>query len=96
MIAVATTVDESQTFTDLFPNPTSESFYFNYTGNNFSEPINVILMNNNGKVVSVTEFIEFNKAQSLNILTIETANGLYQVIISQCDKKEIKRISVIH
>jgi hypothetical protein len=82
-------------FSDLYPNPTSESFTFNYGGKDFNTPIVMTLVNNIGQVIEVVEFTEFNKHQGMTVDVSRLSMGMYHVSIVQGEHRELKKISVV-
>jgi hypothetical protein len=94
-ISVLSTVDADGLFTEVFPNPTNGSFYFNYAGSNLKSPIEVDIYNNSGKLIQSHTFEDFSKYQSVSVDTENLSNGVYKVVLKQGDYFELRRISVI-
>lgn len=80
---------------NIYPNPSNTNFHFNYGGSDYQSEIKVEVTNSLGQVVSIQEYSKFNKYVALTIDASGLSEGLYQVRISQGDKSETQKISVI-
>lgn len=94
-IALSTEVEIENLFSDVYPNPTDNSFYFNYGGKDFTNIIEVNVFNAAGQLMTSETFDNFNSTQSMEIETIDLPTGIYYVYITQNEKREIKKISII-
>jgi hypothetical protein len=94
-IAISTEVEIEHLFSDVYPNPTDNSFYFNYGGKDFNSVIEVNIFNTAGQLMISKTIDTFNSTQSMEIETIDLPTGIYYVSISQSDKREMKKISII-
>jgi hypothetical protein len=94
-IAISTEIEIIDHFSNLYPNPTSEYFHFNYGGKDFSSPIILSMYDATGKLVKQMEFDSFNNSQNMQVETSDIEVGMYQVIITQNEHQERKKISII-
>lgn len=94
-IALASELEVEGLFSNVYPNPTSGTFYFNYGGRDFTNEIVVNVTNSMGQVVYSKTVQQFNASQSIEVDASQFSEGLYNVEIVQGETKEIKRISII-
>ena len=83
-------------FSNVFPNPSNESFYFMYGGESLNVAIEITLFDNSGKEIYREERNEFNKSQGITVDTSKLPNGIYQVQLVQGDYLNNQRIAVLH
>jgi hypothetical protein len=81
-------------FTDVYPNPSSNIFYFNYTGKLFNQPITIRLMNSVGSVLLDGVIEKFNDSQSIPFKLMGISKGYYVIEIIQGEHRETKKIMV--
>lgn len=81
---------EDVLFTDLFPNPAGDRIYFNYSGNNFDEPIEITIWSTENKKIFHTIYEKFDNYQSLNIDCMKMQKGVYTATIRQGQNTEHK------
>lgn len=94
VVSVSTIKDEESWVTDVFPNPATESFTFQYNGHNSMEPLVVEVFDMLGrKMISKEYTVKPNKANL--VYTSGLDNGQYQVVFTQGDDKEIQTISIL-
>ena len=95
VISIATNLSTNLGLTSaIYPNPSKDKFYFNYTGNNFETPIHIQVRNLVGQKVS-EQTVKLNDVNQL--FEIDASNfieGVYFVNITQAGVKVVKRISV--
>lgn len=94
-IALASEIEVEGLFSNVYPNPTSGTFYFNYGGRDFTNEIVVNVTNSMGQIVYSKTVQQFNASQSIEVDASQFSEGLYNVEIIQGEAKEIKRISII-
>lgn len=94
-IAINTEVEIIDQFSNLYPNPTSDYFHFNYGGTDFSNTIYLEMYDQTGKLVKQMEFENFNDSQNMEVETNDIETGMYQVILTQRDHQERRKISII-
>lgn len=94
-IVVSRDLEESNVFSELYPNPTTGDVYFNYNGNNFTEPIEVTLFSTTGGKMTKNGYVSFNNYQGLNIDCKDLSNGVYSVTLRQGAKIEHKKFTII-
>lgn len=82
-------------FSDVYPNPSSDIFYFNYTGKMFNIPLNVKITDILGNVLIHGLIDNFNNTQAIPFKLIGVDKGNYLIEISQGEHKEIKNIMVL-
>ena len=82
-------------FSSVYPNPSDETFYFMYGGHDFNTPIIATIYNNLGQVVISQEYTIFSDDQANSINCEGLAAGAYNIVLSQGDKHEIQKISII-
>jgi hypothetical protein len=80
---------------DIYPNPTKDRFFFNYTGNNMDTPVNVEVVNMMGQVIEAYEVNLTDPNELFEVNTSRYTEGIYFVNITQGPLKMVKRISVI-
>jgi hypothetical protein len=81
--------------TELFPNPTNSFANFTYTGDNELEPLNVTLKNEMGQTVQEFNYISVHKGMT-NMLNVEDLkSGVYQVIFTQGNQRQVTRLALI-
>lgn len=95
-ITIRRDLDAQGMFSELYPNPTNDQIYFNYSGSDFETPLEVTLSSIGGKVIKTIVYTDFNKNQGLNLSTDYLSNGMYQVVLKQGEKISVKRITVLH
>ena len=94
-IVVSRESQESELFSELYPNPSTGDVYFNYTGSNFTEPIEVTLFSTTGGRMTKYGYVSFNNYQGLNIDCKELSNGIYSVTLRQGAKIVHKKFTII-
>jgi hypothetical protein len=94
-ISIVSTIVADGLFTELFPNPTNGAFYFNYAGKDFNSAIEITILNSAGQLIKVDSFENYSKNQSISIDTDNLSNGVYQILLKQNDKTEVRRISIL-
>ena len=82
-------------FSSVYPNPSDDTFYFMYGGHDFNTTIIATIYNNLGQVVISQEFGIFSDDQANSINCEGLATGTYNIVLSQGDKHEIQKISLI-
>jgi len=95
VIALNMTLDDN-TFSNVFPNPSDQSFYFMYGGESLNIPIEITLFDNSGKEIYRDEVVQFNKSQGITVDISKLTNGIYQVQLVQGESKNYQRISILH
>ena len=81
-------------FSDIYPNPSSGAFFFNYNGDRFDRAINVKVNNMLGDVLLDGDVTEFNNTQGIQFKTYGLSSGVYYVTITQDDTALVKKIIV--
>lgn len=94
-IALARDFDFTTVFSHFFPNPSTNTFYFNYGGDYFNQPIHVAMYNSTGQVVLTQTFESFNNQVSMSVNCDQLATGIYHVVLSQGDVTEYQRVSLM-
>ncbi|MCE2711565.1 MAG: T9SS type A sorting domain-containing protein [Cryomorphaceae bacterium] len=94
-IVVSRQSQDSEIFSELYPNPSTGDVYFNYTGSNFTEPIEVTLFSTTGGRMTKYGYVSFNNYQGLNIDCKDLSNGVYSVTLRQGSKIEHKKFTII-
>jgi len=87
-------IDSPYVFSDIYPNPSSDIFYFNYNGKLFNKPINVKIKNLIGGVLINGVVEKYNNTQAIPFKLMDISKGHYIVEISQGEHREIKKIMV--
>jgi hypothetical protein len=87
-------IDGGSLFSNIYPNPSSDLFYFVYNGKKFGQPINVKIMTNTSKVLLEGEVTKFNDTQGIPFNLDGIDKGVYLVEISQGENSEIKKVMV--
>lgn len=80
---------------DIYPNPTKDRFFFNYTGNDMDTPVNVQVVNTIGQIVEAYEVNLTDPNELFEVNTSRYNEGVYIVNITQGPLKMVKRISVM-
>lgn len=94
-IVVSRDAENTELFSELYPNPTTGDVYFNYTGTNFTEPIEVTLFSTTGGRMTKYGYLSFNNYQGMNIDSKDLSNGVYSVTLRQGAKIEHKKFTII-
>lgn len=92
VIALARDFEFTTIFSQFFPNPSTNTFYFNYGGDYFNQPIEMNIYNNMGQIVMTQTYENFNSQMSMSVDCSGLAKGMYQVELSQGDKTEYQKI----
>lgn len=79
-------------FSDIFPNPSTNVFFFNYNGKMFNTPINVKIESSLGVIVMEGEIDNYNNSQSISFDLNGVNKGIYLVKITQGNNSETKRL----
>lgn len=79
----------------LFPNPTSDFATFLYNGTDINTPLNVTIVNQLGEKVQNLNHVNLHKNIALTLRTNEMAEGLYQVIFTQGDQRQVQKLSIV-
>lgn len=79
----------------LSPNPASGYATFNYNGTDVTTPLNVQIVNEMGKVINNLTFMNIFKGMPQTIGTSELANGTYQIIFTQGDKRQVQKLVIL-
>ncbi len=80
---------------ELYPNPTKDRFFFNYTGRDMNTPVQVQVVNMMGQVVEAYEVNLTDPNELFEVNTTRYNEGIYFVNITQGPLKTVKRISVM-
>ena len=95
VILVDNTLDlQDLHFSELYPNPVSNSFRFNYFDHNYKEEITVLVYSTHGELM---KSVHFNPSSSDKLFTVnvdELQNGVYWVKIIQGDVVAHKKIII--
>ncbi len=83
-------------FSDCYPNPSTNAFYFQYTGLNTQQAIELNIINMLGEIVQTATFDSFNKYQGIAINTDHLPTGYYHVVLKQAEHMETKKIAIVH
>ncbi len=83
-------------FSDFYPNPSDHYMYFQYGGNDFTNPVQIEVLNSIGEKIMVYEVTEFNKYQGIQLDASLLPTGLYTARIHQGDEFETKKIVIAH
>lgn len=95
-IAVKNIFSNSNTmFSDIYPNPGSDNFFFNYSGDRFNTPIQIRIIDQFGHCLLVGETDNFNNSVAISFNLNGVAAGIYIVEITQDTHTEIKRVTVL-
>jgi hypothetical protein len=94
VISIRKEISTDGLFSDIYPNPSSRVFFFNYNGNNTSDPITVEVISLDGKQVLYGQTGSFNNYQGISMDVSGVPKGVYTVNIEQLDNVEIKRIVI--
>ena len=87
-------MDGNSIFSNIYPNPSQGTFYFLYGGHRFNEPITIQVTNLIGKILLHAETTTFNNSQGISFDLSVLSRGSYNVVISQSNTIEIKKIQV--
>ena len=79
-------------FSDIFPNPSTNVFFFNYNGKMFNTPINVKIESSLGVIIMEGEIDKYNNSQSISFDLNGVNKGIYLVKITQGNNSETKRL----
>lgn len=79
----------------IFPNPADNFVTFTYTGSNENLPLQVQVLNEVGAAVIDNTFLNVYNGMPTTLRIDELANGLYQVVFTQGEHQEVKKLSVI-
>jgi len=82
-------------FSEIYPNPSSNLFYFNYNGNVFNTPINIKIESNLGEIIREGVVDKYNSSQSISLDLTGVSRGVYLVKITQGTLTETKKIIVL-
>lgn len=90
-------VNSADLFVGPYPNPADQSFNFNYNGSDYTQPIQLSLIDQQGKKIIDNLFIIPGTSwQGIPIRTADFESGIYFLELVQGDYKEMKRVSIIH
>lgn len=95
VIAVVREIEINDIVSNIYPNPSSGEFYFNYGGVDYKTAVTVEVINTFGQTVLREEYNKFNKHVAMSFDGSELSEGLYQVKITQGDAFEVQKISVV-
>lgn len=82
-------------FTDVYPNPSTDIFYFHYTGSLLNQPLKIRVTDLLGNTILEGNVDKFNNTQAIPFKLIGVEKGNYLIEISQGEHKEIKNIMVL-
>ncbi len=94
VVSIRKEVSSDGLFSDVYPNPSKDIFFFNYNGTNTSDPITVEIISMDGKTILSGQQDNFNNYQGISMDTSTVPNGVYVVRITQLDNSEMKRIII--
>ncbi|MCJ8291645.1 MAG: T9SS type A sorting domain-containing protein [Crocinitomicaceae bacterium] len=96
VISIATNKgDADQLVNTIFPNPASDFTTFRFEGTDVETPINVRVLNQLGQIVFDENYTLLKARSDLRINTSKLERGIYQVVFSQGDQKQIERLSIM-
>lgn len=87
-------MDSQYVFSDVYPNPSSDIFYFNYNGNSLNETIYVKVTNLLGKTVLTGSVDKYNNSQAIPFKLIGVEKGNYFIEIKKGEHTETKKLMV--
>ena len=79
-------------FSEIFPNPSSNLFYFNYNGKIFNTPINIKIASTLGETVREGIVKKYNNSQAISFNLDGLESGVYLVELTLGNIREIKRV----
>ncbi len=86
---------EGDMVSNPFPNPTNSYVNFTYLGENENIPLTVALVNDIGQTVSSKTFTDVYEGMQSTLEVRDLSSGLYQVVFTQGDRREVKKLSII-
>lgn len=94
IITISTGNLDDNWVSNLLPNPASDNFSFQYQGNNFNEPVVINMYNSLGQLI-YTQSEDIKNKPGVTIDSSLLENGAYIVMITQGDKKMMKKLTII-
>lgn len=79
-------------FSEIFPNPSSKLFYFNYNGKIFNTPINIKIVSTLGEIVREGVVKKYNNSQAISFNLDGLESGIYLSELTHGNIREIKRV----
>lgn len=96
VIAVKNTyADSTVLFSDIYPNPGTDNFFFNYNGTKFNTPIQLRIIDQLGYELLKGETDEFNNSVAISFWLGGFEPGIYIVEITQDTHTEVKRLIIL-
>jgi hypothetical protein len=79
-------------FSEIYPNPSSNLFYFNYNGKIFNTPINIKIVSTLGEIVREGVVKKYNNSQAISFNLDGLESGVYLAELTHGNIREIKRV----
>lgn len=89
-------VDTELNFSNPFPNPANEQFFFSFLGSETDRELVVQLISMSGEIVLNKVYNHAYNFMNMNIDITEVPDGMYFVDFTQGSSHEMKRLVVIH
>jgi hypothetical protein len=80
---------------NLFPNPSSGYATFSFNGFDTKTPLNVSIVNGMGEVITNVSYTSLYREMPITLITSNLSNGVYQVIFTQGENKQVQKLSII-
>lgn len=90
-IALQNNTDNNSLFTNVFPNPANDLIYFNYTGRNLEEAIQIAIYDELGKLIFSKLIEDFNNNKAISLNLVGMSSGLYTMSISQNNEQQVQK-----
>ncbi len=94
-VAISSEINTDGIATEIFPNPANDQFSFVSNVTSKSQELQVSITNSRGQSISIHSFDNIDKGELISIPTDNLSNGMYTIIITQGDLKEIKKLSIV-
>jgi|GEM_PF-1269240 len=79
----------------IFPNPASDFTTFTFEGTDAETPMNIRVLNQLGQIVFDENYTSLKAGSGVTINTSSLERGIYQVVFTQGDQKQIERLSIM-
>lgn len=87
--------DSTALFSNIYPNPGTDNFFFNYNGERFNTPIQIRIIDHLGYELLIGETDNFNNSVAISFWLGGFESGVYIVEITQDNHTEVKRLTIL-
>lgn len=95
IISISNYRTDSEFISNIFPNPSSDFATFTFNGTDTKTPLNVKVVNEIGATVQEFNYVTLHKGMPSTLRTFDLANGMYQVVFTQGNERQVQKLTIL-